>query len=151
MNKPKQSLLQLGTKHWPIAVLIALVAVIFFCFLFLFQIQQNEYALVLRLGHPQLDRDTSPGLRWRLPYPIEEVWRHDNRIYTFPTTSTDNPTKGELEEVYTADKINIVVTVYLTWRIWADETMSLRQRNENILRYMQQVGKASVAEKRLNE
>jgi membrane protease subunit HflC len=136
-------------RNWPIVVPIGILVAILVCFMFAFIVDENDHVIVTRVGAPQLEKNTAPGLRWKLPYPIEEVWRHDKRVHVFPSTDADHPTKGEFEEVYTADKINIIVSVSLTWSVWADE--SLTDMKKNIVKYMNNVGTAKDAEVRLND
>lgn len=55
-------------------IIALLVALVFSC---LFQVKQNEVAIILRFGKPVGDtpdeRVKRPGLHWSLPYPIDEV------------------------------------------------------------------------------
>ncbi len=145
----KQNLPKKLMQHKPVVALIVVVAVIFVLFLFFFQVDENEVAIVKRFGKPILERDTSPGLCRRLPYPIEEVWTHDTRLFVFPKMGdSKNPTRGEYEEILTADKINIIVTVYLTWSIPHD-TADANYKDE-IVKYMEEVENREAAEDKLN-
>jgi len=96
-------------EHWPVIALIAVFAVVFLTSTMLFQVQTTEYAVVKRFGSPIPGRATTPGLHWKLPPPIEEVWSHDNRVQIFEGKS------GKVEEVFTKDGKNIVVTLYIGW------------------------------------
>lgn len=126
-------------QHWPVLALVTVVFVIFLLALVLFQVQETECAVVTRFGEPQPDRSTAPGLHWRLPYPIEEVWHHDGRVHVFTGT------KGELEEILTADRRNIIVTVFVTWRVYDDPA----DRQHSVIRYLKQVGSREAAEEQL--
>jgi membrane protease subunit HflC len=126
--------------------MISLVAFCFGAFLFLFQIEENQHVIISRFGDPQIHRDTTPGLCRRLPYPIEEVWQHDKRIQVYPpiTITTDkSTTPGNYEEILTADKINVIVTVFLNWRV-------LGESPKTVLDYKQKVGNPEEAHKLLS-
>ena len=56
--------------------------VIFLCMLFTFQVRQTEVAVVTTFG--KYSRSIGePGLKGRLPWPIQKVYEFDNRIQTF--------------------------------------------------------------------
>ena len=126
-------------QHWPVLVLVGVVFVIFLLAVVLFQVNETECAVVTRFGEPQAARSTAPGLHWRLPYPIDEVWRHDGRLHVFTGT------KGELEEGLTFDRRNIIVTVFVAWRVYNDPA----DRQNSVIRYMRQVGTQEAAEEKL--
>jgi len=119
-------------KHWPVIILVVVVAVIFLVSLMLYQVPVNEYAVVLRFGKPTTQQIT-PGLHFRLPWPIDEIWRVDNRIHVFEGKT------GEIEEVFTADGKNLLVTMSVAWRVAGTEV-------EN---FMKKVGNQEQAEDRL--
>ena len=119
-------------KHWPVIILVAVVAVIFLISLMLYQVSATDFAVVRRFGKP-LSRDTSPGLHGRLPWPIEEIWRVDNRIHVFEGKT------GEIEEIFTADGKNILVTLSVAWRV----------AEPDVVRFMESVGNQEQAEDRL--
>ena len=135
--------------NWFIVAPIALLVLILISFTFLFIVDENDCVVITRFGAPQLERNVSPGLRFKYPYPIEEVWRQDKRIHVFPSKYDGVPTKGEYEEVYTADKINVIVSVSLTWSILYDK--STVNANENLIKYMNNVGTLKDAETKLND
>ncbi len=143
------------SQHLPIVVLVAVVALIFLLSLVLYQVPETEYAVVKRFGSPQLERRTAPGLHLRWPWPIEEIWRHDNRIQVFTGT------KGELEEVYSADRKNLIVTVFITWKIMElppdsnegkqERKEREKQNNEYRIKYMNAVKTQEEAENKLTD
>ncbi|MSU27231.1 MAG: protease modulator HflC, partial [Pedosphaera sp.] len=49
-----------------------------------------------------------PGLRFKLPWPIQKVHRFDARVHNF---------EGKFEEAMTLDQRNVLVLVYVGWRI----------------------------------
>lgn len=107
MAEEKKSALQ----HWPVILMVLLVAAIFLIKLLTYQINTTDYAIVLRFGQPQSAeaRSRDPGLHLKAPW--ETVWRQDNRIQTFEGNM------GEFEEVMTADGNNIVVSLFVGWKI----------------------------------
>jgi modulator of FtsH protease HflC len=106
---PKSKLMQ----HWPILVMVVVVAAIFLIALMAFQVQTTEHAVLKRFGQPVKvngEFSVSPGLHIRLPF-IHDVWRQDNRLQFFEGT------KGAIEEVLTKDEKTIIVNVYVSWKI----------------------------------
>ena len=75
--------------------------------LVLFQVDATEYAVVTQFGNP-VNVITSPGLYAKLPDPFQSVTRINNqlRVYNLPQT-----------EFLTADKKNIVLEAYATWKV----------------------------------
>jgi modulator of FtsH protease HflC len=81
--------------------------VIFALLLFVFQVRQSEVAVVTRFG--RVDREKSePGAYGRWPWPIENVYKLDQRIQNF---------QDALYETPTADYNNLLTSVYVGWRI----------------------------------
>ena len=72
-----------------------------------FVVDESEYAVVLRFGRVVAEID-QPGLRVKLPAPIDQVRRFDKRILYQGVAQT---------EFLSADKKNVLVSSYLTWRI----------------------------------
>ena len=72
-----------------------------------FQVDATEYAVVTQFGNP-VNVITSPGLYAKLPDPFQSVTRINNqlRVYNLPQT-----------EFLTADKKNIVLEAYATWKV----------------------------------
>ena len=73
----------------------------------LFTIDQTEYAVVTQFGRPIRDI-TQPGLSWKLPDPIQNVQRYDNRLKVYTP---------RIAEFLTRDKKNIMVESFVTWQI----------------------------------
>src|SRR5438270_4982699 len=85
----------------------AVLLVIFICMLFTFQVRQTEVAVVTTFG--EYSRSiTEPGLKGRLPWPIQKVYQFDNRMQTL---------ERKFDETITKDQINVVIAVYVGWRI----------------------------------
>ncbi|HOW64945.1 MAG TPA: protease modulator HflC [Candidatus Paceibacterota bacterium] len=95
-------------KRNPITLVTAgILALIFALMLFTFQVRQTEIAVVTTFG--KFSRDiTAPGFNWRLPWPIQRIYKFDNRIQNF---------EKKFEQTTTHDAINILITVYAGWRV----------------------------------
>jgi membrane protease subunit HflC len=91
-----------------LTIIIGLVLIfIFTLLLFVFQVRQSEVAVVTRFG--RVDREKSePGAYGRWPWPIENVYKLDQRIQNF---------EDKLTETLTADNNNLLTSVYVGWRI----------------------------------
>jgi len=96
-------------KHWPTMLLGLIVAAILLVAVFSFQLPQTQYAVVTTLGKPALV--TAPGLHFRWPYPFQRVYTFDKRVRCF------SGGEGKLEETITRDGHNILVGIYVTFRI----------------------------------
>ncbi|MBO7328046.1 MAG: protease modulator HflC [Lentisphaeria bacterium] len=96
-------------KHWPTMLLGLIVAVILLTAVFSFQLNQTEAAVLTTFGRPSVVAD--PGLHFRWPFPFQEVYRFDKRIRCYEGSS------GKLEETVTKDGHNIIVGIYVNYRI----------------------------------
>ncbi|MEM9063810.1 MAG: protease modulator HflC [Pseudomonadota bacterium] len=72
-----------------------------------FVVDESEYAVVLRFGRVVAEIE-QPGLQVKLPAPIDQVRRFDKRVLYQGVAQT---------EFLSADKKNVLVSSYLTWRI----------------------------------
>ncbi len=89
-----------------IAVAFVLI-VIFGLLLFVYQVRKSEVAVVTLFGKVDHVKDT-PGPGFRLPWPIENVYKLDQRIQNF---------EGKFEQVKLPDQNLIFLLVYVGWRI----------------------------------
>lgn len=94
-------------------VIGALLVLVFAALLFSFQVRQTEIALVTTFGKPTRSINTDPdkpepGWKFKLPWPIQKVQKFDKRTQNL---------ESKFEEPYTADKVNILVSVYTGWAI----------------------------------
>ena len=96
-------------KHWPTMLLGLIVALILLTAVFSFQLNQTEVAVVTTFGRPEVVEE--PGLHFRWPYPFQKVYRFDKRIRCYEGSS------GRLEETVTKDGHNIIVGIYVNYRI----------------------------------
>jgi membrane protease subunit HflC len=83
------------------------LAVIFGLRMVCFQVRVTEVALVTTFGKPTAPH-TEPGLKFKLPWPIQDVLKFDKRVQNF---------EGKFEETPTRDGYNLLVSVYSGWRI----------------------------------
>ncbi|HEY1663853.1 MAG TPA: protease modulator HflC [Verrucomicrobiae bacterium] len=84
-----------------------ILVVIFLLLLFTFQVRRTQIAVVTTFGKPVANLD-QPGLYFKWPWPIQHVYKFDNRIQNFE----DRPSQS-----LTADSNPLIVTVYVGWRI----------------------------------
>jgi len=84
-----------------------LLLVLFVLLLFFFQVRQSEVAFVSTFGNPTAG-SVSPGLHFKLPWPIQKVHKFDARVQSF---------EGKFEEALTSDGKPLMVQVYLGWKI----------------------------------
>jgi membrane protease subunit HflC len=85
----------------------AVLLLIFFLLLFVFQVRQSEVAVVTTFGRPTRPI-TQPGPHGRWPWPIQTVHRFDQRVQNFE----DKPSEG-----YTKDNFTLITSVYVGWKI----------------------------------
>ena len=96
-------------KHWPTMLLGLIVAAILLTAVFSYQLPQTQSAVVTTFGRPE--EVTRPGLHFRWPFPFQRVYRFDRRVRCFEGS------EGKLEETMTKDGHNLLVGIYVTYRI----------------------------------
>jgi membrane protease subunit HflC len=89
-------------------VIAALLGVIAFLLLFTFQVRQSEVVVVTTFGKPSGNGIDQPGLNFRLPPPIQQVYRFDQRTMNFEDKFSEN---------LTADNTLLLTSVFVGWRI----------------------------------
>ena len=95
-------------KRNPVTLITAtLIAVIFLAMLFAFQVRLTEVAVVTTFGKYTRTVD-QPGLHWRLPWPIQNIYRFDNRVRNF---------EKKYEQTTTADAKIIIIQTFIGWKI----------------------------------
>lgn len=112
-----------------VATIIAggLLAVLLVVYMSTYQVRFHEVALVKTFGrvtHTQKE----PGLRWRWPWPIQQVVTYDTRV---------NVMEDPLSEPLTRDSKPITAQSYMAWRITEPE------------QFLQKVGSVSKATQQL--
>ena len=85
----------------------AVLVVIFALLLFTFQVRQSEVAVVTTFGRIT-GPPCQPGLHLKWPWPIQQVYKFDERIQDFQDKFSEN---------YTADSITLITSVYVGWKI----------------------------------
>jgi len=85
----------------------ALLLVIFALLLFTFQVRQSEVVVVATFGKPT-DTKNEPGLYFKWPWPVQSLYRFDQRVQTF---------EDKFSECYLADHSLVLASVYIGWRI----------------------------------
>lgn len=94
-------------KNLPTLITGGVLLVIFLLLLFTFQVRQTDVAVVTRFG--KVNRAiTDPGFNFRLPWPIEKVYKFENRIQSF---------ERKFEQTTTRDGRPLLITVFIGWRI----------------------------------
>jgi membrane protease subunit HflC len=95
-------------KRSPLTLLVAfLLIIVFGLLLFVYQVRKSEVAVVTCFGKIDHVKETpGPGFQW--PWPIEKVYKLDQRIQNF---------EGKYEQVKLADQNIIFLTVYVGWKI----------------------------------
>ena len=118
-------------------VLLALIAtsVVF--------VDETEAVIVERFGNivQVYDREADRGAHFKLPWPVDLVRRFDRRVQLF-----DPPGR----EMFTSDKKNVTVDVYVCWRIAepAGESTPLAERP--LVRFYRGLGSVDLADARLD-
>jgi membrane protease subunit HflC len=85
----------------------ALLLVIFALLLFTYQVRQSEVVVVATFGKPT-DTRTEPGLYFKWPWPVQSLYRFDQRVQTF---------EDKFSECYLADHSTLLASVYIGWHI----------------------------------
>lgn len=84
----------------------ALLVLIVASMLFIFQVRQSEVAVVTTFGKPTRSVGPGPHLRW--PWPVQRVYRFDQRVQNFEDKFTED---------FTRDNNTLLTTVYVGWSI----------------------------------
>jgi len=85
----------------------AVLVVIFVLLLFTFQVRKSEVAVVTTFGRPT-QNITEPSLYFKWPWPVQRVYKFDQRVQNFEDKYSEN---------LTADNNNLLTSVYVGWRI----------------------------------
>lgn len=90
-------------------IIIAVIVGVFVAFLTTFTVRFNERAVVTTFGRAgESSVYTTPGLRFKLPPPIQEVVKYDARSRFL---------QSDQETQQTAEGAQVLVTTFLTWRV----------------------------------
>jgi len=88
-------------------VIAAVLVAIFVLLLFTFQVRRSEVAVKTTFGKPT-DELNQPGLYFKLPWPVQQVYKFDQRVQTFEDKFSERPT---------ADSALLLSSVYVGWKI----------------------------------
>ena len=91
-----------------ISFLIGIILLLIFAsILFIFQVRQSEVAVVTTFGSYSRTIEDA-GLRFKWPWPIQKVYRFDNRLQNF---------ERKFEQTTTGDAKPLIIEVYVGWQI----------------------------------
>ena len=115
-------------RHASLILFGLLIAALFALMQLLFIVREGEVVVVTQLGRP-VAAHAEAGLYRRWPWPLQRIYRYDQRIRTL---------QGSFEEALTADGKNVLLALYAGWRI-ADP-----------VRFLERVGTVEQAENSLD-
>ena len=111
-------------------IIIIILAILFLALsTSVYIVDVKEYAVLTELGKPKMVIK-EPGLKWKIPFFIQNVTKLDNRLLVYEPLPA---------EYLTFDKKNIVVSSFVLWKI------------EDPLRFLQRVYNRQTAESRLSD
>jgi membrane protease subunit HflC len=90
-----------------ILIIGCLIGVIVILLLFTFQVRKSEVAVVTTFGKPTRPI-TDPGLKIKGPWPIQRVYKFDQRVQNFEDQQTEGLTR---------DGFNLITSIYVGWKI----------------------------------
>jgi modulator of FtsH protease HflC len=85
----------------------SLLLLLFVLLLFVFQVRKTEVAVVTTFGKATRPI-TEPGPYWKWPWPIQKVYKFDQRTHV---------SEGKFEQVLTSDGYSLLISVYVGWKI----------------------------------
>lgn len=92
----------------PVSIIVGIVLlVVFIVLLFVFQVRQSEVAIVTTFSKPS-GKTLGPGPHGRLPWPIQKVYKFDQRMQSYEVKPNESQT---------ADNNNLITQVYVGWHI----------------------------------
>ncbi len=106
-------------KKW-LLLLVVILALSWLRTIF-FVVEATDTAILARFKAP-LAVAQKPGLHLKLPWPIDTVYRFDNRLLVFDHVPT---------EFLTKDKKNILIDSFAVWRITDEHRFLAKVRNRN--------------------
>ncbi|WP_312427362.1 protease modulator HflC [Lacrimispora sp.] len=90
-----------------VIVTIGLIVTLFIGTLVVYKVDVTEYAVVTQFGNPVVTV-AEPGIRIKLPDPVQSVQRLDKRVQVYQADSL---------ELLTLDKKSVAIDYYGTWKI----------------------------------
>lgn len=138
-------------KRNPLTLAIGLLLILIFALLlFVFQVRTTEVAVVTTFGKPTRPI-TKPGAYFKWPWPIQRVYKFDQRVQNF---------EDKLTEALTRDNFNLLTSVYVGWRIsdptaffpkFAGSTEPLRAAEQDLERLLGQAKVGAVGSHTLGD
>ena len=95
-------------KSLAITIFVSLVVLVLVLEGVTFQVRQTESVLVTTFGKPTGRQIYEPGLHFKWPPPIQNVYKFDSRMRVFEADLAETTTKGA---------VPIIVHTYVVWRI----------------------------------
>lgn len=96
-------------KNAPTLLVAGMVIVVILMMMCAFQVRFTETAVVTRFDQiKEVIEPSQAGLHFKLPWPIDQVHRYDNRLRAFET---------EFRQLGTEDQKTVIMTAYATWRV----------------------------------
>lgn len=128
------------TFRWWKLLLVAIA--IGLCWTSFVMVDETEFVIIERLGTISAVYDTPDERGWhfKLPWPLEAVRRFDRRVQLFDPAG---------REVFTADKKNVTVNAYLTWKIAEPAGGEVPYSDRPVVRFYRGLGTNDVTEARL--
>ena len=108
-------------KHLGIVLIASAIVSILLLYLVTYTVKFQEAALLLKFGKVQ-QVVTEPGLKFKLPTPINTVVKFDTRVRTLAMSNYQTQTR---------DKQNVIVSIYVNWRISDPEAFYSKYRSGN--------------------
>ena len=99
-------------------VIFGLLLLIFGSYMFTFQVRQDEIAFVNHLGKNSAPIE-KPGLRFKWPWPIQNVYKFDKRVHVKTT---------RYDQVMTRNGGSVMMQFYFGWRI-SDPSIFMERTN----------------------
>ena len=107
-----------------ISIIAGIVLLLIFAsILFIFQVRQSQVAVVTTFGSYSRTIE-QPGIQFKLPWPIQKVYRFDNRLQNF---------ERKFEQTTTGDAKPLIIEVYVGWRI-SDPQIFLERFNGDMMK-----------------
>lgn len=98
-----------------------LIAILFVATLMVYKVDVTEYAVVTQFGNP-VNVSENPGLKVKLPNPVQSVQKLDKRVQVYQTNSI---------ELLTLDKKSVSLDYYGAWKI-TDPVLYLKTVKDQI-------------------
>ena len=133
-------------------VIGAVLVVIFALLLFVFQVRQSEVAVVTTFGKP-VRNITEPGAYFKWPWPVQKVYKFDQRIQNFEDKFSADAHGGQrhylMTSVYVGWKISDAANFYPKFP--GDPSVSLPQRPAQLESILRNAKSAVIGQHALSE